>query len=141
MPALGFFLQLSGEGFVASLRSVRAFFEDAQKSSENHSLVIENLESASSPKTVENFEGLYKINPHPNPLPSEREKIFVDLKNINKRQLEEIGVKDKKRVIIAAEKACAPGESIHNMLGDVTAQQLNSAILAADAMGMEFLGK
>ena len=55
--------------------------------------------------------------------------------------LEEIGVKDKKRVIIAAEKACAPGESIHNMLGDVTAQQLNSAILAADAMGMEFLGK
>lgn len=45
-------------------------------------------------KTVENFEGLYKINPHPNPLPSEREKIFVDLKNINKRQLEEIGVKE-----------------------------------------------
>ena len=43
-------------------------------------------------KTVENFEGLYKINPHPNPLPSEREKIFVDLKNINKRQLEEIGI-------------------------------------------------
>lgn len=41
-------------------------------------------------KTVSNFEGLYKINPLPNP--SEKEQIFVDLKNINKRQLEEIGV-------------------------------------------------
>lgn len=34
-------------------------------------------------KTVEKFEGLYKIRAG---------KIFVDLKNINKRQLEEIGV-------------------------------------------------
>ncbi len=46
--------------------------------------------------TVENFDGLYKINPHPNPSPLEREKYqyFVDLKNINKRQLEEIGVEE-----------------------------------------------
>ncbi|MCM1338470.1 MAG: peptidoglycan editing factor PgeF [Muribaculaceae bacterium] len=44
--------------------------------------------------TVETFDGLYKLNPHPNPLPSEREELqyFVDLKNINKRQLQEIGV-------------------------------------------------
>ncbi|MBD5403179.1 peptidoglycan editing factor PgeF [bacterium] len=41
-------------------------------------------------KTVSNFEGLYKINP--NPIPMEKDEIFVDLKNINKRQLEEVGV-------------------------------------------------
>lgn len=36
-------------------------------------------------ETVENFEGLYEIR---------QGDIFVDLKNINKRQLEEIGVKE-----------------------------------------------
>lgn len=36
-------------------------------------------------KTVENFEGLYEIR---------EGEIFVDLKNINKRQLEEAGVKE-----------------------------------------------
>ncbi|MCY1712899.1 glycerol dehydrogenase [Caproiciproducens galactitolivorans] len=55
--------------------------------------------------------------------------------------LEQIGVTDKTRVLIAAEKACAPGESIHNMLGDVTPDQLYNALLAADAFGMEYLGK
>ncbi|WP_312694147.1 glycerol dehydrogenase [Caproiciproducens sp.] len=55
--------------------------------------------------------------------------------------LAEVGVTDKTRVMTAAEKACAPGESIHNMLGDVTPEQLYHAILAADAIGMEYLGK
>jgi glycerol dehydrogenase len=55
--------------------------------------------------------------------------------------LEEVGVTDASRVMIAAEKACAPGESIHNMLGDVTPQQLCNALLAADAIGRDFLGK
>lgn len=45
-------------------------------------------------KTVSDFDGLYKINPHSNPLPMEREEIFVDLKNINKRQLEETGIQE-----------------------------------------------
>lgn len=53
--------------------------------------------------------------------------------------LNEIGVKDKKRAMKAAEKACAPGETIHNMLGDVTPEQLYNAIIAADAIGMDFL--
>lgn len=46
--------------------------------------------------TVNDFDGLYKISPHPSPPPSERGKYqyFVDLKNINKQQLEEIGVKE-----------------------------------------------
>jgi len=43
--------------------------------------------------------------------------------------------------MIAAEKACAPGESIHNMLGDVTPAQLYDALLAADAIGQDYLGK
>lgn len=53
--------------------------------------------------------------------------------------LKEIGVTDKERVHIAAEKACAAGESIHNMIGDVTPQQLYDALLAADLLGQEYL--
>jgi len=55
--------------------------------------------------------------------------------------LKELGVTDVSRVMIAAEKACAPGESIHNMLGDVTPAQLYDALLAADAIGQDYLGK
>lgn len=54
--------------------------------------------------------------------------------------LKEVGVIDTSRVMIAAKKACAPGESIHNMLGDVTPEQLYNAILTADALGKTFLG-
>lgn len=49
--------------------------------------------------------------------------------------LEQVGVTDVERVKIAAEKACMKGESIHNMLGDVTAEELYNAILTADALG------
>lgn len=52
--------------------------------------------------------------------------------------LKEIGVTDKERVRIAAEKACAEGESIHNMIGDVTPEQLYHALMAADVLGQEF---
>ncbi|MDF2631787.1 MAG: iron-containing alcohol dehydrogenase [Caproiciproducens sp.] len=55
--------------------------------------------------------------------------------------LKEVGVTDVSRVMIAAEKACAAGESIHNMLGDVTPAQLYNALLAADAIGQDYLGK
>lgn len=55
--------------------------------------------------------------------------------------LAEIGVTDPARVRVAAEKACAPGESIHNMLGDVTPDQLYNALIAADALGKTYLGK
>lgn len=53
--------------------------------------------------------------------------------------LEQIGVTDVERVHIAAEKACAPGESIHNLLGDVTPDALYDALLAADALGKTYL--
>jgi glycerol dehydrogenase len=52
--------------------------------------------------------------------------------------LKEVGVTDVERVHIAAEKACAPGESIHNMAGDVTPDQLYDALLAADLLGQEY---
>ena len=53
--------------------------------------------------------------------------------------LAQVGVKDAKRVHIAAEKACMAGESIHNMLGDVTPEELYNALLAADTLGKTFL--
>lgn len=52
--------------------------------------------------------------------------------------LKEVGVTDIERVRIAAEKACAPGESIHNMAGDVTPDQLYDALLAVDLLGQEY---
>ena len=53
--------------------------------------------------------------------------------------LAQIGVADVERVHVAAAKACAPGESIHNMLGDVTPDELYNALLAADKLGKAFL--
>jgi glycerol dehydrogenase len=55
--------------------------------------------------------------------------------------LEEVGVKDVQRVRIAAEKACIPGETIHNMVGDVTSEQLYDALLATDLLGKQYLSK
>lgn len=53
--------------------------------------------------------------------------------------LNQLGVTDLSRVKSACVKACAEGESIHNMLGDVTPSQLYDAILTADALGHEKL--
>ena len=53
--------------------------------------------------------------------------------------LGEMGVSDPEHVKIAAEKACAEGESIHNMIGDVTPEQLYNAIMVTDALGREYL--
>ncbi|MCE0493989.1 glycerol dehydrogenase [Vibrio salinus] len=53
--------------------------------------------------------------------------------------LKDIGVTNPERVHIAAEKACAEGETIHNMLGDVTPDQLFDALLTADAIGNDFV--
>lgn len=55
--------------------------------------------------------------------------------------LEAIGVTDKDRLVIAAEKACAPGESAHNLAGDVTPDQLVAAMAQADALGRAYLGE
>ena len=53
--------------------------------------------------------------------------------------LNQIGVTDASRAKIACEKACAEGESIHNMLGDVTSTELYDAIIVADTLGKEKL--
>jgi glycerol dehydrogenase len=55
--------------------------------------------------------------------------------------LKEIGVTDKERVRIAAKNACAEGESIHNMIGDVTPEQLYDALIVADILGQEYLNQ
>ena len=51
--------------------------------------------------------------------------------------LAEIGITEEAQIQVIAEKACAEGESIHNMVADVTPDQLYAAIKAADALGRE----
>lgn len=52
--------------------------------------------------------------------------------------LEEMGIKDEARLMLACEKACVEGETIHNMVGDVTKKQLFDAVLTADILGNRF---
>ncbi|MCX6226858.1 MAG: glycerol dehydrogenase [Bacteroidia bacterium] len=51
--------------------------------------------------------------------------------------LEDIGLKhpDRKKLMIAAEKACAPGEAIHHEPGIITPEKVVNAMLMADAFG------
>ena len=53
--------------------------------------------------------------------------------------LKQVGVTDVSRIKIACIKACSEGESIHNMLGDVTSEQLYAALITADAIGQKKL--
>ncbi|MFA9465038.1 MAG: glycerol dehydrogenase [Velocimicrobium sp.] len=52
--------------------------------------------------------------------------------------LKEVGITDVERVHIAAEKACIPGETIHNLVGDVTPDQLYDALLMVDLLGEDY---
>lgn len=55
--------------------------------------------------------------------------------------LEEMGLaRDPERLMVAAEKACVEGESIHNEVGDVTPAQLCAALMAASDLGHEIYG-
>lgn len=49
--------------------------------------------------------------------------------------LEELGVSSREEVELIAKNACVEGESIHNMAGDVTEEQLVDAILTVDSLG------
>ncbi|MDU4868302.1 glycerol dehydrogenase [Lancefieldella parvula] len=49
--------------------------------------------------------------------------------------LEEIGITTDEQIKKIAEAACVPGETIHNLAGDVTPDELYAAIVQADAMG------
>lgn len=55
--------------------------------------------------------------------------------------LEEVGVTTLEQVKTISENACVPGETIHNLAGDVKPVELYDAILQADAMGKLALGK
>ena len=55
--------------------------------------------------------------------------------------LAEIGVTTKEQIASIAEHACVPGETIHNLAGDVQPIELYDAILQADAMGKHALGQ
>ena len=49
--------------------------------------------------------------------------------------LEEVGITTDEQIKKIAEAACAPGETIHNLAGNVTPDELYAAIVQADAMG------
>ena len=55
--------------------------------------------------------------------------------------LEQVGITTPEQVKIIAENACAPGETIHNLAGDVQPCELYDAIMQADALGKLALGK
>ena len=50
---------------------------------------------------------------------------------------EEIGLKnsDRNHLLVAAEKACAPGEGIHHEPGTITPESVLNAMIMADAVG------
>lgn len=49
--------------------------------------------------------------------------------------LDELGVTDDEQIKQLAKNACVEGETIHNLAGDVTVDELYAAIIATDAMG------
>lgn len=55
--------------------------------------------------------------------------------------LEAMGITNKEHVMQAAKKACIKGESIHNMIGDVTPQQLYNALIVTDKLGRDYSKK
>lgn len=55
--------------------------------------------------------------------------------------LEQIGITSEEQVKIIAENACVPGETIHNLAGDVQPCEMYDAILHADALGKAVLAE
>ena len=49
--------------------------------------------------------------------------------------LAELGVSGEDDIRKIAEAACVPGETIHNLAGDVTPDELFAVIVATDALG------
>ena len=52
-----------------------------------------------------------------------------------------LGNADRRQLMKAAEKACAPGQSIHHEAGVITPGKVLDAMLAADALGQERRGR
>ena len=55
--------------------------------------------------------------------------------------LEELGITTDEQIRTIAKNACVPGETIHNLAGDVTPDELYAAIVATDVQGRALLGK
>ena len=55
--------------------------------------------------------------------------------------LEELGVSTDEEIKTIAKNACVEGETIHNLAGDVSQDELYAAIIATDALGKEVLNK
>jgi glycerol dehydrogenase len=48
---------------------------------------------------------------------------------------------DRRKLMVAAERACAPGQSIHHEAGVITPEKVLNAMLAADALGKARAGR
>lgn len=55
--------------------------------------------------------------------------------------LAELGITTEDQIRTIAEHACVPEETIHNLAGDVTPEELYCAIIQADAMGRKVKGQ
>lgn len=70
--------------------------------------------------------------------PEEVESVYAFCEKVGlPLTLEDIGLRnpDRNKLMIAAEKACAPGEAIHHEAGDITPQKVLNAMILADALG------
>ncbi len=70
--------------------------------------------------------------------PSEMETVYSFCEEIGlPTRLSDIGIKriDRKKLMEAAVKACAPTDSIHHETGIITPEKVLNAMIAADAMG------
>ncbi|MBF0552258.1 MAG: iron-containing alcohol dehydrogenase, partial [Deltaproteobacteria bacterium] len=71
-------------------------------------------------------------------LPEEVERVYSFCENVGlPTTLADIGLQqtDRVRLMKAAEKACAPGQSIHHEAGDITPEKVLDAMIMADALG------
>ena len=70
--------------------------------------------------------------------PEETDAVYAFCEEIGlPTTLADLGLKDvgRDRLLLAAEKACAPGEYIHHEAGIITPEKVLNAMLAADAIG------
>lgn len=73
-------------------------------------------------------------------LPQETETVYAFCENIGlPTTLADIGLPgaDRTKLMMAARKACEPGQSIHHEAGTMSPEKVLNAILAADALGKE----
>ena len=61
---------------------------------------------------------------------------YMQENNLSRATLaKELGITTNEQARKIAEAACVPGETVHNLAGDVTPEEMYAAIIAADKLG------